>query len=284
MTPEIFAQAIVAIEQNYGLRLDARSVWLRMDEFKKVKGLAGGKCNEKKGWYGLKGACKRGKKGEGEVRSKESKVETAKRLKGIRTPATLPQIKRHEEPEKKEPEKVEPTKSPNPEGVKTGTIIDRIKSGELSIFKGDYSTLGKNTSKTLKSGDTVDINLVAGKKAVEVEFYVNGTFNAGTAKNGREVALGVRDQLKTSLSKLPEGTLLYNAPYDEDGQGSRRAKLYQKAGFSPMNEDGEMFAVMAKGKPTPISKIEYVFLSLASKKLAEAKAAKLAAAKASLKT
>lgn len=278
MSPEVFAKAIVSIEQNYGLKLDARSIWLRLDEFKKVKGLVGGKCNEAKGWYGLKGACKRGKKGEGEARIKESKVETAKRLKGIRTPAPLmskaqhPQIKSIEEPKKKEPEKVAPTKNPSPEGIKTGSIIDRIKSGELSIFKGDYATLGKTTSSKMKSGDTVDINLVAGKNSVEVEFYVNGTFDAGTAKNGREVALGVRDQLKSSLSKLPEGAILYNVPYDDDGQGSRRAKLYEKAGFSPMNKDGEMFAVMSKGKPTPISKAEYAFLALASKKLAAAKA------------
>ena len=39
-----------------------------------------------------------------------------------------------------------------------------------------------------------------------------------------------------------------------------------------MNKDGEMFAVMSKGKPTPISKAEYAFLALASKKLAAAKA------------
>ena len=81
MTPETFAQAIVSIEHNYGLRLDARSAWLRLDEFKKVKELAGGKCNEAKGWYGLKGACKRGKKGEGEARSKESKVDIAGRIR-----------------------------------------------------------------------------------------------------------------------------------------------------------------------------------------------------------
>lgn len=273
MTPEVFAQAIVSIEHNYGLRLDARSTWLRLDAFKKVKGLPGGKCNEAKGWYGLVGACKRGKKGEGELKSKESKVETAKRLRGLRSPAPLPP--KAQQPQAKsieEPKKAESTKNPITEVTKAGSIIDRIKSGELSIFKGDYGTLGKTTSSKLKSGDSVDINLVAGKNSVEVEFYVNGTFDAGTAKNGREVALGVRDQLKSSLSKLPEGTILYNVPYDEDGQGSRRAKLYQKAGFSPMNEDGEMFAVMSKGKPTPISKTEYAFLALASKKLAAAKA------------
>lgn len=81
MKPETFAKAIVSIEHNYGLRLDARSVWLRMDAFKKVKELAVGKCNEAKGWYGLKGACKRGAKHEGAAKAKESKLEIANNIR-----------------------------------------------------------------------------------------------------------------------------------------------------------------------------------------------------------
>ena len=81
MTPEVFAQAIISIEKNYGLRLDARSAWLRMDEFKKVKELAVGKCNEAKGWYGMKGACKRGAKHEGIAKVKESRLEIANKIR-----------------------------------------------------------------------------------------------------------------------------------------------------------------------------------------------------------
>ena len=81
MIPEVFAKAIVSIEQNYDLKLDARSIWLRMDEFKKVKGLVGGKCNEAKGWYGLQGACKRGAKHEGLAKAKESKLEIANKIR-----------------------------------------------------------------------------------------------------------------------------------------------------------------------------------------------------------
>ena len=51
LSPELFAQAIVAIEHNYGLRLDARSIWLRMDA------IACGK-----GWEGIQGHCERAKK------------------------------------------------------------------------------------------------------------------------------------------------------------------------------------------------------------------------------
>lgn len=81
MTPEVFAQAIVSIARNYGLRLDARSAWLHLDEFKKVKELAVGKCNEASGWYGLRGACKRGTKQEGVAKAKESKLEMANKIR-----------------------------------------------------------------------------------------------------------------------------------------------------------------------------------------------------------
>ena len=53
MTPETFAQTIVSIERNHGLRLDARSVWLRMDATP---------CG--RGWVGTKPpGCKRPEKG-----------------------------------------------------------------------------------------------------------------------------------------------------------------------------------------------------------------------------
>lgn len=81
MTPQRFAKAIASIERKYGLKLDAQEVWLKLDAFKKVKELKGGKCNESKGWYGLKGGCVRGKKGEGESKSKESKLAIAGKIK-----------------------------------------------------------------------------------------------------------------------------------------------------------------------------------------------------------
>ena len=41
MTPEIFAQAIVSIEKNYGLRLDALTAWIRLDAVQCGKGWVG---------------------------------------------------------------------------------------------------------------------------------------------------------------------------------------------------------------------------------------------------
>ena len=142
MTPKVFAQAIVSIEHNYGLRLDARSAWLRLDEFKKVKELAGGKCNEAKGWYGLKGACKRGKKGEGEARSKESKVDIAGRIR-----------ERKGMGEKKRSEK-----------VATATTRKVLKE----VIP---TTAGTIDPKSIKKGDVLEIRGTAKKEYIPYEFH-----------------------------------------------------------------------------------------------------------------
>ena len=81
MTPEAFSRAIVSIERNYGLKLDARSTWFRLDEFKKVKELKGGKCNEKTGWYGLLGGCKRGRTYEAESKRIASKRAISRKIR-----------------------------------------------------------------------------------------------------------------------------------------------------------------------------------------------------------
>lgn len=87
MTPELFAKTIASIEQNYGLRLDARSVWLRMDDWKRLgRDQMGQKCG--RGWQGLRGACKRVPKGgDKDAAIKASKVALADRIrksKGLR--------------------------------------------------------------------------------------------------------------------------------------------------------------------------------------------------------
>ena len=74
MTPELFAQAIVSIEQNYGLRLDARSVWLRMDA------IACGR-----GWVGTKPGCKRA----GKVTA-DQPVKVPVKVPKIKTPEIKP--------------------------------------------------------------------------------------------------------------------------------------------------------------------------------------------------
>ena len=87
MTPELFAKTIASIEQNYGLRLDARSAWLRMDDWKRLgRDQMGQKCG--RCWQGLRGACKRVPKGgDKDAAIKASKVALADKIrknKGMR--------------------------------------------------------------------------------------------------------------------------------------------------------------------------------------------------------
>lgn len=164
MTPEKFAQTIVSIERNYGLRLDARSTWLRLDEFKKVKELAGGKCNESKGWYGLKGGCKRGKKGEGDARSKESKVEIAGKIR------TRKMNESSKKPGAKTGKKPEQAQTPK-ETAKVQRKIDyEVKQSKLldmeSISNGGAKPVEARIQSIIKSGlqSELPIVIIKGKK------------------------------------------------------------------------------------------------------------------------
>jgi len=103
MTPETFAQAIVSIEQNYGLRLDPLITWTRMDA------IACGR-----GWVGTKPGCKRGGKAKAEPATK--------------APAKVPKTK---SPEIK-PNEVKPNES---EVLKSTLQRLKAKLGE-SIAKG----------------------------------------------------------------------------------------------------------------------------------------------------
>lgn len=150
MTPQTFARAIVSIESKYGLRLDAEEVWLRLDEFKKVKGLQGGKCNEAKGWYGLKGNCKRGKKGEGEGKGKESKREVANKIrerKGMK-----PIGESSSTPPKSKP----PTQAKKP----TAPRVPKEKKTE-----------GKIDPATIKKGDRIMLKKTKNSEPIEYEYH-----------------------------------------------------------------------------------------------------------------
>ena len=163
MTPETFARSIVSIEQKYGLRLDARSAWLRLDEFKKVKELAGGKCNETKGWYGLKGACKRGKKGEGEARAKESKVDIAGRIRKRKMgEASVNPVKTEVKPSKpKVPEEPAKAQRKMDYEVKQSKLLDME-----SISNGGAKPVASRIQSIIKSGlqSELPIVIIKGKK------------------------------------------------------------------------------------------------------------------------
>lgn len=84
-----YTRAIESLNLKHGWHLDAQDVLLRLDEFKRVAELKGGKCSESRGWYGLKGNCKRGKKGEAKAKAKESKAQIADRIRSRKKMSTI---------------------------------------------------------------------------------------------------------------------------------------------------------------------------------------------------
>jgi len=59
----------------------------------------------------------------------------------------------------------------------------------------------------------------------------------GSKKTGETIAKEAFKHWKGLLKVLPPNTIVSNDPYDTDGGGGRRAKLYSKAGFGPVYGD-----------------------------------------------
>jgi hypothetical protein len=69
-----------------------------------------------------------------------------------------------------------------------------------------------------------------------VDFFVHGTFNVEEAKlSEKEGKALVRQAIKVWkewIATLPSGTELVCRPYNGDGKGKKRAKLYTRMGFT----------------------------------------------------
>ena len=192
MTPEVFAQAIISIEHNYGLKLDARSVWLRMDA------IACGR-----GWVGTKPGCKRGKSGENAVGKSDQKVESV-RLQPISEKkigaacgkgweGTKPGCKRIGKGRKSEPVnvekiKVEPKieqKQPQsaPESQRIKPVKSPIEAGaNTEVSKFDRVTglkdLDKDWGESLKEGQKyMDSDMQHLNESIEAVEYLQGEAN-----------------------------------------------------------------------------------------------------------
>ena len=89
-----------------------------------------------------------------------------------------------------------------------------------------------NVSMTTRAGHKIDYNV---SRSGNVEFTVNGTWDAGSVKDRRqqvEVALGVKRMHEAVVKNLRDGHTLWTQPYEEDGKGDARKKAYLAMGFS----------------------------------------------------
>jgi hypothetical protein len=88
-----------------------------------------------------------------------------------------------------------------------------------------------------------------------VNIFVDSGFSKSNieGKDGLKLALASRDHVREYVKQAPEGTVLMNTPFSGDGFGDQRAKLYEKAGFSPPDKDEHMYSIVSEGKNIPIT-------------------------------
>jgi hypothetical protein len=109
-------------------------------------------------------------------------------------------------------------------------------------------------SRTTRAGHKVDYII---SRTGNVEFSVNGTWDAGTVKDRREqveVALNVKRMHDAVVKNLKPGHKIWTMAWSEDGKGDARMKAYESMGFSKaQGEDNTMAARRTEnGKLEPV--------------------------------
>lgn len=93
-----------------------------------------------------------------------------------------------------------------------------------------------------------------------IMFSVNGMLAAQDLPRGTSVKIGaaVHDTVRELAKVLPQGTTLEVSAYTGDGKGPKRARAYERQGFSkPDYEGGPQTGKIKDGKIVPIRPSEY---------------------------
>ena len=103
-------------------------------------------------------------------------------------------------------------------------------------------------------GTTVSVEISNG----EFFFSVNNTVNSEVSKAVDPVAAGklAFRGLKDLAKKLPDGTLVNNAPIRSDRSGAARERVYQKVGFGE-RINGKQWGIIKGGKIYPVDEKFY---------------------------
>lgn len=108
-------------------------------------------------------------------------------------------------------------------------------------------------SRTTRAGHKIEYVM---SRSGNLEFSVNGTWDAVTVKDRREqveVALNVKRMHDAVIKNLKPGHKIWTMAWSEDGKGGARMKAYESMGFSKaQGEDNTMAASRTKdGKLEP---------------------------------
>ena len=152
--------------------------------------------------------------------------------------------------------------------------LDKLKAQTGNKFESieDYFSLGSEDEGSLQF-TPVDISRIASHKVTgpisdgrlkvySVDFKVNGEYDAGSleGREGVKAALTIRKRLTEVFKNLPDGTIVQNSPWANDGNGDKRAARYERFGFGKVindkasngRETRAQYGVVVNGKVHPL--------------------------------
>jgi hypothetical protein len=122
--------------------------------------------------------------------------------------------------------------------------------------KDSFGLLVDKPTKEMMSGDPYNV-----PPMFEIAFSVYGStkYSKKNLTDGDRLRLGMTalKMVREDIKKLPDGMLVYNKPESKDGKRDYRARIYEKAGFGPMNKSGGQFAIVKGGKLLPLTDQEF---------------------------
>lgn len=151
---------------------------------------------------------------------------------------------------KKEEDKQFLTPGESPKGFKGKVKLDS---------DGNYVSYSSSRISLQKYGTHFDTDRFKNGKNIAVhsiEFNINDEWSAGQIKDPKvaiKAGLSALNGIERKLKDFPDGQLLVNKPYSNDGLGDKRARLYSKKGFGERDKDGFQWGVIRGGKLVPVS-------------------------------
>lgn len=142
----------------------------------------------------------------------------------------------------------------------------KAKTGEvMSITSVGTKVLAFQSSKSAGLSD--HLKFPAYEMAFAVNYEVDSTKSGRTdRKEAIKIARQAQRMFEAQVAEIPDGTLISNVPYVEDGKGDERAKIYQRFGFDYLHESdrkatkganaGRMWGIKQDGKLRLLTDLE----------------------------
>lgn len=124
-----------------------------------------------------------------------------------------------------------------------------VESGELRVRPRAIRVSSK-----VGSHRTSSIAVKGGENIWNTLFDVDGGFDQieeATRAERMAITSATRYDMERLFEAMPEGAIIRSSPADNDGLGHKRAKLYQRFGFSAPDVKGEQSSIKKDGRLIP---------------------------------